>query len=186
MRCIMKCWTWPFFPRGASKFWNSSLRSEKITHIILFCRAMLVWWLPSYNLYAESYIERKLVRLGAHCSIFFTQPQRQHRELGSTMCYSINVIRNRFMWMNKLKKLNSVSELYPSSNHRLMAKLVSTFADRGCHVIRVTDPYCRILGFLDWSRYFFYQVAQLYSWGRVYPVPDLLLFRKSSTRPLDL
>jgi hypothetical protein len=28
------------------------------------------------------------------------------------------------------------------------------FADRGCHVVSVTDPYGRILGFLDSSRYF--------------------------------
>jgi hypothetical protein len=28
------------------------------------------------------------------------------------------------------------------------------FADRGCHVVSVTDPYGRILGFLDRSRYF--------------------------------
>jgi hypothetical protein len=26
---------------------------------------------------------------------------------------------------------------------------VPTFADRGCHVVSVTDPYSRILGFLD-------------------------------------
>jgi hypothetical protein len=29
------------------------------------------------------------------------------------------------------------------------------FADRGCHVVSVTDPYGRILGFLDRSRYLF-------------------------------
>jgi hypothetical protein len=28
------------------------------------------------------------------------------------------------------------------------------FADRGCHLVSVTDPYGRILGFLDRSRYF--------------------------------
>jgi hypothetical protein len=28
------------------------------------------------------------------------------------------------------------------------------FADRGCHVVSVTDPYNRILGFLDRSSYF--------------------------------
>jgi hypothetical protein len=28
-------------------------------------------------------------------------------------------------------------------------KLVLTFADRGCHVVGVTDPYGRILAFLD-------------------------------------
>jgi hypothetical protein len=29
------------------------------------------------------------------------------------------------------------------------------FADKGCHVVSVTDPYGRILGFLDRSRYFY-------------------------------
>jgi hypothetical protein len=36
---------------------------------------------------------------------------------------------------------------------------VPTFADRGSHVVSVTDPYGRILDFLDQSRYFFFQVA---------------------------
>jgi hypothetical protein len=55
--------------------------------------------------------------------------------------------------------------------------IVNFFADRGCHVVTVTDPYCRILGFIDRSRYFFYQVApQLYSRGWVDPVPEPLLF----------
>jgi hypothetical protein len=47
---------------------------------------------------------------------------------------------------------------------RLLAKLVPTFANRRCHVVSVTDPYERILGFLDRNRYFFFQAAsQLYS-----------------------
>jgi hypothetical protein len=42
------------------------------------------------------------------------------------------------------------------------------------------DPYDSVRGFLDWSRYFFFQVApQLYSRDRVAPLPDLLLLRKS-------
>jgi hypothetical protein len=32
--------------------------------------------------------------------------------------------------------------------------IANFFADRGCHVIGVTDPYHRILGFLDRSSYF--------------------------------
>jgi hypothetical protein len=36
-----------------------------------------------------------------------------------------------------------------------------TFADRGCHVVSVTGPYGRILGFLDRSRYF--SIKQLLS-----------------------
>jgi hypothetical protein len=37
-----------------------------------------------------------------------------------------------------------------------------------CHAVSVTDPYGRIPGFLDWSRYFSFQEApQLYSRGWV-------------------
>jgi hypothetical protein len=56
------------------------------------------------------------------------------------------------------------SELYRTSDSSLSAKLVPTFADGECHVVRVTDPYGRILEFIDRSRYIFFQVAaQLYS-----------------------
>jgi hypothetical protein len=48
----------------------------------------------------------------------------------------------------------SASELYRQSDRRLSAKWLPTFADRGCHVVSVTDPSGRILGFLDRSRYF--------------------------------
>jgi hypothetical protein len=52
----------------------------------------------------------------------------------------------------------SVSELYQPSDRHLSAKLVPTFADKGCHVVSMMDPYGHIFG-LDWSRYFFFQVA---------------------------
>jgi hypothetical protein len=70
---------------------------------------------------------------------------------------------------NKKKKKKtpwpqSESELYQLNDRRLSAKLVPTFADRGSHVVSVTDPCSRILGFLDLSRYLFSLVApQLYS-----------------------
>jgi hypothetical protein len=44
--------------------------------------------------------------------------------------------------------------LYLRQDHRLLAKLMPTFGDRGCHVVSVMNPYCRILGYLDLSRYF--------------------------------
>jgi hypothetical protein len=53
----------------------------------------------------------------------------------------------------------SASELYRSSDGRLSAKLLPTFLDKGCKVVSVKDPYGRILGFLDQSRYFLFQVA---------------------------
>jgi hypothetical protein len=83
------------------------------------------------------------------------------------------------IFQNKLPWPESASELHRPSDRRLSAKLVLTFADRGFHVVKVTDLYGRILGFLDLSRYFFFQVApQLYSRGWVDPVPDPLLLRK--------
>jgi hypothetical protein len=42
----------------------------------------------------------------------------------------------------------SASELYLPSDRRLSAKLVATFADRGCHIVSVTDPYGRNLSFI--------------------------------------
>jgi hypothetical protein len=42
----------------------------------------------------------------------------------------------------------SASELYQPRDCRLSEKLVPTFADIGCHVGSVTDPYGRKLGFL--------------------------------------
>jgi hypothetical protein len=53
----------------------------------------------------------------------------------------------------------SDSELYRQSDCRFSAELAPTFGDRGCHVVSVTDPYGRNLGFLDRCRYFFFQVA---------------------------
>jgi hypothetical protein len=78
------------------------------------------------------------------------------------------------------KEQKKTSGLSPwASDCRLSAKLVPTFADRGCHVVSVTDPPDHIFGFLDRSGYFFFQVApQLYSRGWVGPVPDPLLLRK--------
>jgi hypothetical protein len=70
--------------------------------------------------------------------------------------------RNQEIYAKKIIKLykktpwsESTSELYRPSDHRLSAKWLPTFADKGCHVVSVTDPCGCILGFLDRSRYFF-------------------------------
>jgi hypothetical protein len=62
--------------------------------------------------------------------------------------YIFNIKKTKTPWPE------SASELYRPSDRRLSAKRLPTFADRGCHVVSVTDPYGRILGFLDSSRYF--------------------------------
>jgi hypothetical protein len=59
----------------------------------------------------------------------------------------------------------SVSELYRPSDRSMSAKLISTFVDRGFHVVSVTDPL-RPYSRFSRSEPFFFQVApQLYSRG---------------------
>jgi hypothetical protein len=85
----------------------------------------------------------------------------------------------------------SSSELYRPSDRRLSTKLVPE-GDKGCRMVTATNPYSRILGFLERSRYYFFQVdPQSFSRGWVDPVPDPLLLRKSGSagiepRPLEL
>jgi hypothetical protein len=73
-----------------------------------------------------------------------------------------------FRAMGKIQKTNdsehtsktpwpeSASKLYRLSDRRSSGKLVQTFADIGCHVVSVTDPYGHIFCFLDQSRYFLF------------------------------
>jgi CBS-domain-containing membrane protein len=56
----------------------------------------------------------------------------------------------------KTNKLHGLSPIANYTVRRLLAKLVPAFADTGCHVVSVTEPQGRILGFLDPSRHFFF------------------------------
>jgi hypothetical protein len=42
----------------------------------------------------------------------------------------------------------------PTERPPLVGEVIANFADKGCHLVSVTDPYGRILDFLDRSRYF--------------------------------
>jgi hypothetical protein len=71
----------------------------------------------------------------------------------------------------------------PTERPPLVGKVVPTSADRGVAWSAQRIPPVVGLGFLDRSRYYFVQVApQLSSRGRVHPVPDPLLLRKSEKR----
>jgi hypothetical protein len=80
--------------------------------------------------------------------------------------------RQRICCKNIKKKTpwsESASELYRPRDRRLSAKWLPTFADKGCHVVSVTDPYGRTFGFRQ-EPLLFYQVApQLYWRGWVDP-----------------
>jgi hypothetical protein len=67
---------------------------------------------------------------------------------------------------NKLRGLSPQANYTDQAIAACRRSYEPTFADRGCRVVSATDPHGRILGFLDRSRYYFFQVApQLYSRG---------------------
>jgi hypothetical protein len=69
-----------------------------------------------------------------------------------------------------MQTTNKLLDLSPRANYTerkpLVGEVELNFADRGCHVVSMTDPYCCVFDFLDRSLYFFFRVApQLYSGG---------------------
>jgi hypothetical protein len=64
-----------------------------------------------------------------------------------------------------MEREDTASELYRQSDRHLSAKLVPTFADRGCHVVSMTDSYGRFLGFQEGAAIFFQVAPQLSSRG---------------------
>jgi hypothetical protein len=54
----------------------------------------------------------------------------------------------------------------PTERSLLVGEVSAKFADRGSRVISATESHGHILGFLDRSRYYFFEIApQLYSRG---------------------
>jgi CBS-domain-containing membrane protein len=88
-----------------------------------------------------------------------SSPRTEGGKKNDAACHgTVHMIRDqRVQYSVALQKSpwsESASELYRTSDRSLSAELVSTFGDRECHVVSVTDPYGRILDFLDMSRYF--------------------------------
>jgi hypothetical protein len=78
----------------------------------------------------------------------------QGPDLGLKTGYSAKVFVLLSPLMHMLELTNSVASQstsgpYLSSDHRLSAKLVPTFADRGCHVDSAANPHSRNFDFLD-------------------------------------
>jgi hypothetical protein len=68
----------------------------------------------------------------------------------STICRPQEELQLQLLWKREKKPAWSESAI----DHRLSAKLVPNFADRGSHMVSVKDPYSCILGFLDRSLHF--------------------------------
>jgi hypothetical protein len=82
-----------------------------------------------------------------------TYAYRQHGRLknGTRIYLQPNRIRDETNNNNSMSLVRK--RTIPTERPPLSAKLVPTFADRGCRVVSEADPYGRNLGFLDRSRY---------------------------------
>jgi hypothetical protein len=71
---------------------------------------------------------------------------------------------------DSVDKKNSVTwvrkRTIPTKRPPLVSEVSANFfADRGCHMVSMTNPYGHILDFLDRTYYFFQVASQLYSRG---------------------
>jgi hypothetical protein len=83
------------------------------------------------------YLKTSATRFG-YCDSLSTKPFISEFDL--LLCFVKIYLSYNDKTKTKLHGLYSASELYRPSDRRLSAKLVSTFADRGCRVVSVTDP----------------------------------------------
>jgi hypothetical protein len=64
-----------------------------------------------------------------------------------------------FKFVRDKTKLNSMvwvrERTIPTERPPLVGEVIANFCGWGYHVVSVTDPYGRILGFIDRSRYFY-------------------------------
>jgi hypothetical protein len=81
------------------------------------------------------------------------------KSLTHTWEEEVSETSDKFSYPNILNQ-TKLHGLSPRANHTDQVTAAcrrsdcQLFADRGCHVVSVTDPYGRILPFLDRSRYF--------------------------------
>jgi hypothetical protein len=75
---------------------------------------------------------------------------------GLRSSYGFRLIRNmKLKTKTKLCGLSQRANYTDRATAALSTNLVPTFVDKECRVVSATDPYGRILDFLDRSRYFF-------------------------------
>jgi hypothetical protein len=87
-----------------------------------------------------------------------------------------------FSWNNNNSVTLVRKRTIPTERPPLVGEVSANILRMMCRIVSVTNPYGRILRFLDRSRYYFFQVAPyLYSRGWVDFVPDPLFLRKSGS-----
>jgi hypothetical protein len=166
---------WVMHPvaRVSIKYWKTSVRNTAVTStfrkVIHLIRIQELLWKNRYNTHSRIHGQMKCschynsATSRALLQSIWNRAIRSNNfgrdaEFDSDSCSvarckltkKLEVMWNS-KWSSHVKKKTpwseSASELYRPSDRRFSAKWLPTFANRGCHVVSVMDPYGRILGF---------------------------------------
>jgi hypothetical protein len=192
--CRSHSWTWCYPVGGArvimkgwrNEGWDQTLLTLRPSSQLKLCRCLIISLasvMLSVDVSFEIIIATNVTITGFQdvkpCSLI-----ERYQYFRGTCSFHLH---GTWRWRKVPTKKRTLRGFGPLANYAERAtaavgEVVLTFADRGCCVVSATDPPGRSLGFLDRSRYYFFQVAlQLSSQGWVNPVPDPLLLRKSGS-----
>jgi hypothetical protein len=100
----------------------------------------------------------KIYKLSSSDGILFL-PGKDLPDYTTSHLKNINLHTHRYTYTEKKLRGLSPQAKYTDRATAAVGEVVPTVAGRGCYVVSATDSYGRYLGFLDRSRYFFFQVA---------------------------
>jgi hypothetical protein len=165
----------PLFKNQSSLFVPSNYETANFrTFTIQACSFLSFWRSRTGNLHVQqmwahsfhrsgSSVSKHVSGVGRNTNLIISSYETRSQE---SLCWQdpTAIYCSALLLQMELKKTpwsESASELYRPSDRRLSAKWLPTFADRGWYVVSLTDPYGRILSFLDKSCYFSILVVSL-------------------------
>jgi hypothetical protein len=129
---------WCFVSRVHIAHDNSTCPSEQ-SHCLSHCRkenCLGFLPLPGYPLHQQLHVIITIITIITAVTIRHSCASFRMSRTNSSCTSSL---ADAMLAINKTRWLESASELYRPSDRPLTAKLVPTFADRGCHVVSVAD-----------------------------------------------
>jgi hypothetical protein len=123
-------------------------------------------WYPKY--YCVANITKKKRHLKAYKVSIFQRLEFVNFKDVAIYLFLVYTLTHALSQIYILKKIHGLSRQanYTDRATACQRRQCQFCADRRCHMVSVTNPYGRILGFLDRSRYYCFQVApQLHSRG---------------------
>jgi hypothetical protein len=138
--------------------WYNNWLQLLMRHFSLVQKELTSLWILDGNVSPPAWISFTIHHYLAIYTSSTLQQQFQHpKDYNQELISQLYIfLYDKHHWT--YKKKNSMVWVHqrtiPTERLPLVGEVITKFADRGCYVVSVTDPYGRILGFLDRSRYF--------------------------------